>query len=84
MIGKIGTDIQDNKCSWLVVQALQRAQAPQLAVLKARARPLPAHTRCHACCCGCQPHPQSEIEWCGCSRKLPLKSVLPKAGSSCD
>ena len=39
MIGKIGTDIQDNKCSWLVVQALQRAQEPQLAVLKARARP---------------------------------------------
>ena len=36
MIGKIGTDIQDNKCSWLVVQALQRAQPPQVAVLKAR------------------------------------------------
>ncbi len=48
MIGKIGTDIQDNKCSWLVVQALQRAQAPQLTVLKARARP-PA--RSHALPC---------------------------------
>ena len=36
VIGKIGTDIQDNKCSWLVVQALQRAQPPQVAVLKAR------------------------------------------------
>ncbi|KAK9844175.1 hypothetical protein WJX81_007024 [Elliptochloris bilobata] len=35
VIGKIGTDIQDNKCSWLVVQALQRAQPPQLAALKA-------------------------------------------------
>jgi len=48
VIGKIGTDIQDNKCSWLVVQALQRAQAPQLTVLKARARP-PA--RSHALPC---------------------------------
>lgn len=38
VIGKIGTDIQDNKCSWLVVQALQRAQLPQQAVLKARWR----------------------------------------------
>lgn len=29
VIGKIGTDIQDNKCSWLVVQALQRASPIQ-------------------------------------------------------
>ena len=29
VIGKIGTDIQDNKCSWLVVQALQRASEAQ-------------------------------------------------------
>jgi farnesyl diphosphate synthase len=34
VIGKIGTDIQDNKCSWLVVQALQRANPKQRAVLE--------------------------------------------------
>ncbi len=34
VIGKIGTDIQDNKCSWLVVQALARASEAQRAVLK--------------------------------------------------
>ncbi|CAN0143490.1 unnamed protein product [Ascophyllum nodosum] len=33
VIGKVGTDIQDNKCSWLVVQALQRASKQQKAVL---------------------------------------------------
>ncbi|XP_070566291.1 farnesyl pyrophosphate synthase-like [Ptychodera flava] len=32
--GKIGTDIQDNKCSWLVVQALQRANQQQRMVLQ--------------------------------------------------
>ena len=32
-IGKIGTDIQDNKCSWLIVQALKRASAKQKDVL---------------------------------------------------
>lgn len=35
VIGKIGTDIQDNKCSWLVVQALERATPEQKEVLKA-------------------------------------------------
>lgn len=34
MIGKIGTDIQDKKCSWLVVQALKRATPAQRAILE--------------------------------------------------
>ena len=33
-IGKIGTDIQDNKCSWLVVQALNRASKEQRKTLE--------------------------------------------------
>ncbi|TPX32355.1 hypothetical protein SmJEL517_g04521 [Synchytrium microbalum] len=32
-IGKIGTDIQDNKCSWLIVQALTRASPQQRKLL---------------------------------------------------
>ncbi|XP_011234430.1 farnesyl pyrophosphate synthase isoform X2 [Ailuropoda melanoleuca] len=32
--GKIGTDIQDNKCSWLVVQCLQRASPEQRQLLQ--------------------------------------------------
>ena len=32
-LGKVGTDIQDNKCSWLVNQALTRADAGQRKVL---------------------------------------------------
>ena len=34
-IGKIGTDIQDNKCSWLIVQALNLASPQQRAILDA-------------------------------------------------
>ncbi|ORX72423.1 terpenoid synthase [Linderina pennispora] len=33
VIGKIGTDIEDNKCSWLVVQALDRVNEEQRKVL---------------------------------------------------
>ncbi|XP_006881925.1 PREDICTED: farnesyl pyrophosphate synthase-like [Elephantulus edwardii] len=32
--GKIGTDIQDNKCSWLVIQCLQRASPEQRQILQ--------------------------------------------------
>lgn len=34
VIGKVGTDIQDNKCSWLVVQALDLATLSQRKVLE--------------------------------------------------
>lgn len=35
VIGKIGTDIQDNKCSWMINQALERASPEQRKVLDA-------------------------------------------------
>ncbi|KAJ3677543.1 hypothetical protein LUZ60_003267 [Juncus effusus] len=31
--GKIGTDIEDHKCSWLIVQAIERANEDQLKIL---------------------------------------------------
>ena len=34
MTGKVGTDIQDNKCSWLVVQCLLRASPQQRQILE--------------------------------------------------
>lgn len=33
-MGKIGTDTQDNKCSWLVVQCLQWASLVQCQILQ--------------------------------------------------
>jgi len=33
VIGKVGTDIQDNKCSWVINQALERASEEQKEVL---------------------------------------------------
>ena len=36
VIGKVGTDIQDNKCSWLIVQALAKASPAQKDILKVR------------------------------------------------
>ena len=35
VLGKVGTDIQDGKCSWLVVQAKRLSSASQLEVLRA-------------------------------------------------
>lgn len=41
VIGKIGTDIEDNKCGWLIVQALDRANPQQREILDVRrAKPL--------------------------------------------
>ena len=34
MTGKVGTDIEENKCTWLIVQALARANDEQRAVLE--------------------------------------------------
>jgi farnesyl diphosphate synthase len=34
VIGKIGTDIQDNKCGWLIVKALEIATEEQKETLK--------------------------------------------------
>ena len=34
VIGKIGTDIQDNKCGWLVVQALKRCDDSQRKIIE--------------------------------------------------
>ena len=34
VIGKVGTDIQDNKCGWLIVQALKICSEEQRALLK--------------------------------------------------
>jgi len=34
VLGKIGTDIEDSKCSWLVVKALEKANAKQKKVIK--------------------------------------------------
>jgi len=40
-IGKIGTDILDNKCSWLINKALEIATPEQRAILDVTSYPLP-------------------------------------------
>jgi geranylgeranyl pyrophosphate synthase len=42
--GKVGTDIQDNKCSWLIVQALQKVTEEQRLILE-------VITLCNKTCC---------------------------------
>ena len=34
VLGKVGTDIQDNKCGWLIVQALKKCSPEQRAALQ--------------------------------------------------
>lgn len=34
LMGKVGTDIQDNKCSWLVVECLRRVTPDQRQILE--------------------------------------------------
>lgn len=36
-LSQIGTDIEDFKCSWLVVQAIERANEDQMKILHVRA-----------------------------------------------
>lgn len=36
VMGKIGTDIEDGKCSWLAVVALQKANAQQKAIMEVK------------------------------------------------
>jgi farnesyl diphosphate synthase len=45
VIGKLGTDIEDNKCSWLVVQALARCSDAQRKVFEVRCSGLFAPSR---------------------------------------
>lgn len=40
LTGKVGTDIQDNKCSWLVVQCLQRVTPEQRQLLEVQHTPI--------------------------------------------
>lgn len=54
VIGKIGTDIEDNKCSWLVVQALQRVDPEQKKVIEVRGG---------ACVCGGGEGGRCSVQW---------------------
>ena len=49
--GKNGTDIQDGKCSWLIVVALQRANKEQKQVLKVYfSNEISSYSLCNAYC----------------------------------
>jgi farnesyl diphosphate synthase len=34
VMGKVGTDIEENKCSWLIVQALKKCNTEQRRILE--------------------------------------------------
>jgi farnesyl diphosphate synthase len=38
LTGRVGTDVEDGKCTWLSVVALQRASESQLQMLQVRIR----------------------------------------------
>ena len=46
--GKVGTDIEENKCSWLVVQALQRASPSQRNTLEVCTRSMAVYSASHS------------------------------------
>ena len=48
--GKVGTDIEDNKCSWLIVQALKRVSPEQRKTLEVGVTSLQVDFTTQFCC----------------------------------